>query len=105
MNLSTARSEKRAKEVGVRKVMGAEKNSLIVQFLGESFMMCVAALFIALVLVQITLPSFNNLTQKDIHFLSSPGLIFWTAGLTFLTGLLAGLYLPFIVCFQTCFYT
>ena len=48
MNLSTARSQKRAKEVGVRKVMGAEKSSLIWQFLGESFMMCIMCLIIAL---------------------------------------------------------
>ena len=95
MNLSTARSEKRAKEVGVRKVMGAEKSSLIWQFLGESFMMCILALVIALVLVQMLLPYFNELTQKNIHFFDEPCLIFWIIGLTLLTGLLAGLYPAF----------
>jgi putative ABC transport system permease protein len=95
MNLSTARSGKRAKEVGVRKVLGAEKRSLIRQFLGESFMMCILALVIALAMVQILLPYFNNLTQKDIRFFNNPVLIFWIAGLTLLTGLLAGLYPAF----------
>jgi putative ABC transport system permease protein len=95
MNLSTARSEKRAKEVGVRKVLGAEKRSLIWQFLAESFMMCVMALFIALVLVEIFLPYFNDLTQKNIHFFNESGLILWIVVLTILTGLFAGLYPAF----------
>ncbi|MEP7141912.1 MAG: ABC transporter permease [Ferruginibacter sp.] len=95
MNLSTARSEKRAKEVGVRKVMGAEKGSLIRQFLGESFIMCLIALVLALVLAMIFLPVFNNLTQKSIRPFDKPALILWIVGLTFLTGLFAGLYPAF----------
>jgi len=95
MNLSTARSAKRAKEVGVRKVLGAEKNSLMWQFLGESFMMCLLALVIALALVQALLPCFSNLTQKTIHFFDNPSLILWIAGLTLVTGLFAGLYPAF----------
>ena len=95
MNLSTARSEKRAKEVGVRKVLGAERNSLIWQFLGESFMMCLLALVIASILTQVLLPYFNNLTQKNIHFFNNPCIIFWIVGLTILTGLSAGLYPAF----------
>lgn len=95
MNLSTARSEKRAKEVGVRKVMGAEKKGLIAQFLGESFVMCIIALVIALLLAQILLPFFNQLTQKHIHFFDDPALIYWIVALTLLTGLLAGLYPAF----------
>ncbi|MEO6328453.1 MAG: ABC transporter permease [Ginsengibacter sp.] len=95
MNLSTARSEKRAKEVGVRKVMGAEKKSLVWQFLGESFMMCIMSLVIASLLVQILLPYFNNLTQKNISFFDNDNLIFWIVGLTLLTGLFAGLYPAF----------
>ncbi len=92
MNLSTARSEKRAKEVGVRKVMGAQKKSLIAQFLGESFIICALALAIALMLVQLFLPYFNNLTRKNIYFLENPQLIIWIIGVTLLTGLLSGLY-------------
>jgi putative ABC transport system permease protein len=95
MNLSTARSQKRAKEVGVRKVIGAKRSTLVWQFLGESFMMCVIALFIALALVVMLLPYFNNLTQKTIHFSDEPSLLFWITGLTLLTGLLAGLYPAF----------
>lgn len=95
MNLSTARSEKRAKEVGVRKVIGAEKKWLITQFLGESFVMCILALAGALLLVQILLPFFNQITQKHIQFFDDPSLLFWVAGLTLLTGLLSGLYPAF----------
>lgn len=95
MNLSTARSEKRAKEVGVKKVLGVARTSLIWQFLSESFIMCISALIIALALVQLLLPYFNQLTQKNIHFFDEPSLIFWIAGLTLITGLLAGLYPAF----------
>jgi putative ABC transport system permease protein len=92
MNLSTARSEKRAKEVGVRKVVGAERGSLIRQFLGESFMMCVIALAAALVGVTSLLPTFNELTHKNLQLFDRPSLVLWVVGLTVLTGLLAGLY-------------
>ncbi len=92
MNLSTARSEKRAKEVGVRKVIGAGRASLIRQFLGESFIMCLLALTVGLLLVGIFLPYFNELTHKDLRLFDQPSLILWIAGLAILTGLLAGLY-------------
>ncbi|MEP7373271.1 MAG: ABC transporter permease [Chitinophagaceae bacterium] len=95
MNLSTARSQKRAKEVGVRKVMGAEKGSLILQFLGESFLLCLIALAIALTLAWILLPFFNNLTHKNMHPFDEPAIVAWIAGLALLTGLLAGLYPAF----------
>ena len=95
MNLSTARSEKRAKEVGVRKVLGAERGALIWQFLGESFMMCIMALALAIVLGQILLPYFNSLTGKNVHFLDDTLLLFKIAGITLITGLLAGLYPAF----------
>ena len=95
MNLSTARSEKRAKEVGVRKVMGAEKSSLVWQFLGESLMMCLMALFVALMFVQLLLPIFNNLTEKNIQLLDKPIIVFWIIGLTLFTGIAAGIYPAF----------
>jgi putative ABC transport system permease protein len=95
MNLSTARSEKRAKEVGVRKVMGAEKKALVQQFLGESLMTCLIALLIALLLAGIFLPFFNNTTQKQLHLFNQPVLIPFIIGLALLTGLLAGLYPAF----------
>jgi len=95
MNLSTARSQKRAKEVGVRKVMGAQKKLLIQQFLGESFLMCLLALILALIMAWAILPVFNSLTQKEMHPLDKPFLITWIIGLTFFTGLLSGLYPAF----------
>jgi putative ABC transport system permease protein len=95
MNLSTARSEKRAKEVGVRKVMGANKDALIKQFLGESLIMSFIALFIALILVQVCLPAFNNFAQKNITVLQNPSILLWVIGLTLLTAILAGLYPSF----------
>lgn len=95
MNLSTARSEKRAKEVGVKKVIGASRSLLIWQFLGESFIMCVAALLVAVVLTHLLLPYFNTLTHKNIHLLNNSSLLFWMACITLVTGLMAGLYPAF----------
>jgi putative ABC transport system permease protein len=95
MNLSTARSSKRAKEVGVRKVIGAEKSSLVLQFLGESFMLCLMALVLALLLTTLLLPLFNQLTQKELHLSNQRELILALSGLTIGTGLLAGLYPAF----------
>jgi putative ABC transport system permease protein len=95
MNLSTARSEKRAKEVGVRKTIGAKRSSLIWQFLTESLIMCLLSLIIAIALVKVLLPYFNNLTKKDIDLFNNPWLFIWVTGLTLLTGLLAGLYPAF----------
>jgi putative ABC transport system permease protein len=95
MNLSTARSQKRAREVGVRKVMGAEKSSLIRQFLGESFLLCLIALVLALILAWILLPFFNSLTEKSMDPVDEPVIVIWIIGLALLTGLLAGLYPAF----------
>lgn len=98
MNLSTARSEKRAKEVGIRKVVGAPKGALISQFIGESVLLALVAGVIALVIVQISLPGFNQLTNKKLVVgYDSPW--FWLAGLAFvcLTGLLAGSYPAFFI--------
>ena len=88
MNLSTARSEKRAKEVGVRKVMGAEKNSLIGQFLGESIIMSCLALLLALFLAWAFLPLFNNLTQKELQLFDQPRIWEGIVALTVCTGIL-----------------
>jgi putative ABC transport system permease protein len=93
MNLTTARSVKRAKEIGIRKVAGAIRFSLIRQFLGEAIFLTFLSVVIALLLVLILLPLFNDLTQKHISFPFSDG-VFW-AGLivlTFITGLIAGSY-------------
>ena len=96
MNLSTARSEKRAKEIGIRKAIGSVKGQLIIQFLSESLLMSGLGLVLALVMVQLALPSFNELASKEI---SVPWLIpyFWAGALAFalLTGLVAGSYPAF----------
>ncbi len=98
MNLSTARSEKRAREVGIRKVVGARKNSLISQFLIESIMMaCVAGLF-AIMIVQLCLPSFNALIQKQVYIdYGSPNFWMATIGFILFTGILAGSYPAFFL--------
>ncbi len=93
MNLSTARSEKRAKEVGVRKAMGSDRGQLIGQFLSESLVISFIALALALILVELILPSFNKLTDKEVSLqLANP--LFWGIMLIFtmFTGLLAGSY-------------
>ncbi len=96
MNLSTARSEKRAKEVGIRKAVGSARQQLIGQFLSESLLISVLAFLLALMLVALVLPSFNDLTEKEMRLnLTSP--IFWGTMILFtiLTGLLAGSYPAF----------
>ncbi|WP_153796029.1 ABC transporter permease [Foetidibacter luteolus] len=98
MNLSTARSEKRAKEVGIRKVVGAQKASLISQFIGESVLLAFLAGIVAVVLVQLSLKGFNTLTDKQLSIdYSNPG--FWLAALGFVlfTGVLAGSYPAFFL--------
>jgi len=98
MNLSTARSEKRAKEVGIRKVIGAQRNSLIGQFLGESILISFIAGILAIVLVVATLPAFNNLTEKELS-INFFNVLFWLAFLGFIlfTGVLAGSYPAFFL--------
>ena len=96
MNLSTARSEKRAKEVGIRKSIGSLKIQLIYQFLSESFLVVVLAFIVSLALVVISLPWFNQLSGKTISIpFSNP--FFWLLNITFIfvTALLAGAYPAF----------
>ena len=96
MNLSTARSAKRAKEVGIRKVVGADRRSLIRQFLSESILTAFLSLIIAFVLVELFLPAFNNLAHKQLD-ISFSNLTF-IAGLvliTLLVGLISGSYPAF----------
>ncbi|SDC65578.1 ABC-type antimicrobial peptide transport system, permease component [Algoriphagus faecimaris] len=96
MNLSTAKSQKRAKEVGVRKVSGADRQSLIYQFLSESLVITFLSGFLALLLVQATLPLFNQLTDKSLMIPFSE-LGFWLQfiGILLFTGLIAGSYPAF----------
>src|SRR5664279_2450005 len=96
MNLSTARSEKRAKEVGVRKAVGSERRQLISQFLNESILIAACSFVLALGIVILALPYFNKLTDKDMSLqLANP--LFWLIMISFtiITGLLAGSYPAF----------
>jgi len=96
MNLSTARSERRAREVGIRKTVGSGRSQLIAQFLGESILMAFLALVLACLLVQLALPWFNEVAGKEI---AAPwhNPLFWLAaiGFSLFTGLLAGSYPAF----------
>ena len=96
MNLSTARSEKRAKEVGIRKAAGALKSSIVVQFIGESIMVSFIAFVVALCIVQISFPGFNELTGKQLS-LDFRNPFHWLFAIAFvlLTGLIAGSYPAF----------
>ncbi|RYD73659.1 MAG: FtsX-like permease family protein, partial [Sphingobacteriales bacterium] len=94
MNMATARAARRAKEVGIRKVMGASRNQLVWQFLGESVLTTLFALILALALVEIFLPYFNSLADKNFafHILFS-GKMLWFILLTVITvGLIGGSY-------------
>lgn len=95
MNLSTATAEKRAREVGVRKALGAAKASLIRQFMSESFLLCMIALVLAIMIVLLMLPFFNTLTQKNIQLFDNSSLLLWITGLTLITALLSGAYPAF----------
>ena len=93
INLSTARSEKRSKEVGIRKAIGSGRKALIFQFLSESFLVVFVAFIIAIVLTVVAIPLFNGLTEKSIQLpVTDPR--FWLVSALFLllTGLLAGIY-------------
>jgi len=97
MNLSTAKAAKRVTEIGIRKTMGAFRSSLIRQILGEAMVIVVIAIIIGLVLVQLALPFFNQLTDKNISFNSENIYYFIGASmmLAIVTGLVAGSYPAF----------
>jgi putative ABC transport system permease protein len=97
MNLSTARSSKRSAEVGVRKVLGAKKQSLINQFIGESLLMSMIAFVIALVITQLLLPGFSHISGKNLslHFSQQWFIVLGFLILSIITGLLAGSYPAF----------
>jgi len=93
MNLATARSLKRAREIGVRKVIGAGKRQLIGQFLGESFLVTFLAICLSLILVFFLLPSFNLLTEKKLSLdFANPSFWMIMLGLLVITGFVAGSY-------------
>lgn len=99
INLSTARSAERAREVGIRKTFGSEKKMLITQFLTESAMICFTAMFLAIGLVFLLLPLFNQVSGKELQLknIFDPASISILVGLTIVTGFVAGLYPAFVL--------
>ncbi|MBC7865748.1 MAG: ABC transporter permease, partial [Bacteroidia bacterium] len=97
MNLSTARSARRAKEVGVRKSTGATRTQLIAQFLYESLLYAFIALLFAVLLVKLFLPFVNNISQRQLEFslFSNISLLLILIGGTFIVGIISGLYPAF----------
>ncbi|UCE40133.1 MAG: ABC transporter permease [Candidatus Aminicenantes bacterium] len=99
MNLTSARAIKRAKEVGIRKVVGARKNQLVRQFLGESLLLSLFSASAAVLIVIIALPMFNKLTDKGITFVSltNPSFFFNTVAIALVVGFIAGIYPAFFL--------
>ena len=93
MNLATARSERRAREVGIRKSVGSSRRELIMQFMGESIFISILAFLVALLLTELALPFYNELVDKELIIDYTSG-IFWLAslGVVLFTGLVAGSY-------------
>ena len=93
MNLATARSLRRAREIGVRKVVGAGKRQLVAQFIGEAMFVSFLAILISLLIVVLVLPSFNELTEKQLALdLANPLFLLILFGLAIVTGFISGSY-------------
>ena len=99
INLATARSFRRAKEIGVRKVVGAEQSQLVVQFIGETVLLSVISMIIALVATMLLLPALNEFTGKQISFnpITHPLSALLVLGAGILIGVLAGIYPAFVL--------
>lgn len=99
INLSSARASKRAREVGMRKVIGSNKSMLIAQFLGESVFITVISMILTLAIIELTLPYIDNLLGKtlEIHFFSDPLLLLSMLIIAIIIGILSGLYPAFIL--------
>lgn len=97
MNLATARSANRAKEVGLRKVMGSQRGQLIAQFLTESVVVTLISLVLAVILIYLLLPGFNTLANKQLPFsyLFRPDVLVFLGGMILLTGIIGGSYPAF----------
>lgn len=94
VNMSTARSLERSREVGIRKVAGASRKQVFAQFIGESFLLAGMALALAALMVFLLLPAFNQLTGRDLHLreLATPAMLASALGLVLVIALLAGAY-------------
>ncbi|MEX0300582.1 MAG: FtsX-like permease family protein, partial [Kordiimonas sp.] len=93
MNLATAKSTKRAREVALRKVLGAHRSQLIIQFLGESILVAFIGLILGIVLVEACLPTFGEFVSKDLYFSLTDGMtLMILSGLVLVVGVLGGVY-------------
>jgi putative ABC transport system permease protein len=94
MNLATARSARRSREVGLRKVLGANKSNIFNQFMAESYIMCIISLFFALIMVELILPAFIQLTGKDLslNIIGNPALLISLILILLLVGFISGSY-------------
>jgi putative ABC transport system permease protein len=95
MNLSTAKASRRLKEVGVKKVLGAQRSSLIWQYLAESMLLTIMALFLSLLVVELLLPQFNAIVSKQLSLHYSVSLVLSLLGIIVFTGLISGSYPAF----------
>lgn len=99
VNLSLSQSLRRAREVGIRKTLGADRGQLVRQFIGESFIIALISLLAGLALVEILLPLFNKMAQKAFHPASifQPRLLLYYAGILLVTGVISGSYPAFVL--------
>jgi putative ABC transport system permease protein len=92
MNLSTTKAARRMKEIGIKKVLGVGRKGLILQYLGESLLMSFLSLTVAITIVSLLLPQFNQITQKSLHLQFTAQLCLALTAITLFTGLLSGSY-------------
>ena len=97
MNLSTAHASKRAKEVGLRKAVGAHRKNLIIQFLAEAFILTIISALLALAIVELSIPYFENFLGKNLFTSFSPAIIFSLLGIIVIVALIAGSYPAFVL--------
>lgn len=99
MNLTTAQSLKRAKEIGIRKVLGSRKKQLVTQFLSESVLICFISLVFSLVLLAFIIPQFNDVTDKALTMnpVENPFVLLFFSALTIVVGLISGIYPAFFL--------
>jgi len=96
MNLATARSERRAREVGIRKSIGSKRSDLIFQFISESLLITLISYLIAIILAQLLLPVYNHLVEKELALnYTSPGFWLFSLSVIFFTGIISGSYPAF----------
>jgi len=95
MNLSTAKASRRVKEVGIKKAIGADKSVLVFQYLGESLLMAFISLLVAVLIVMLVLPQFNEVTGKALSLELNASILIMVVLITLITGLLAGSYPAF----------